>query len=307
MLYMTDFYVKNRHALKFLKLHVKSQFYSINSQRAFKTDLNETFREYEFPTIHLNKDGDFFISEKSSSIIKKVKLTELINSLPVKMSQLSIASKQRRLNTLRVFMKWLFESGISPKDYSYKLPHFKSNQKNLPQYLSFEEINVYFKTLYSDYQRSNSTYGTELVINLLMYGAGLRVTEASEAELKPLNLKNSFIKVKRKGGNTDKVALPKSVSQTILELIDINTIKPVTTRTVYNWVNTRGVKHLQKSISPHVLRHSFATHLLRGGADLRSIQELLGHKNISTTEKYTHLDLEDISRSLEKHHPWYKP
>lgn len=306
MLGMQEFYVKSSHVLKFLKLKVNSQFYSPNSQKAFKTDLNEAFKSYEFPTIALTNTGDYFIKSEKPASTKQVSVLIFIKHLPHKLSALSISSKQRRLNSIRVFFKWLYESELCSLDFSYKLPHFKSNQKSLPKYLSFEEVSLYFKTLYSDYQKSPSKYYTELVINLLMYGAGLRVTEATEINPSRLNLIESHTDVKRKGGNIERVVLPKSISALLLKLLNEHSLTPVTTRTVYNWVNSRGVKYLQKSISPHVLRHSFATHLLRSGADLRSIQELLGHKNISTTEKYTHLNLEDISRSLEKHHPWYK-
>jgi len=81
-------------------------------------------------------------------------------------------------------------------------------------------------------------------------------------------------------------------------------IEPLNPRVAYEWVRTRGAKAmLMKPLHPHALRHSFATHLLSSGANLRTLQELLGHESLQATEKYTHLGIDQLARTMEMHHP----
>jgi site-specific recombinase XerD len=144
-----------------------------------------------------------------------------------------------------------------------------------------------------------------------MYSGGLRVTEASNLKTKSFDAKAAQLRIIRKGQHESLVALPKTIAQQLKTLIEKDSLyiygeKPLLSRVVYDWVVKRSVTHVGKKITPHSLRHSFATHLLRAGSDLRVLQELLGHKNISTTEKYTHLELSDLNQTLEQHHPLNK-
>ena len=302
------FFVKTAHFRKFLESKGNSLYYRPHSLRALATDFNQLFKSYEFPTIRLNDDK----LSLSTSVEKQVDIETLIMELPKKISALSPATKQRRLTSLRIFLRWLFDFEISQKNYALRLPDSIKVPKKIPSYMSFEEVNLYFQTLINDYNKNPKDLCDELTVNLLLYGGGLRVSEASKANIKNFNKNKSSLLVERKGGKTEWVILPEPVSLLIKKLLNeknemfMKNEKSLNTRTVYNWVNKRGLIHLQKKISPHSLRHSFATHLLRSGANLRSIQELLGHKNISTTEKYTHLDLKDVSDSLDSHHPLYK-
>ena len=302
------FFVKTSHFHKFLELKGNFLNYRPQSLRALATDFNQLFKSYEFPTIQLTENG---LKIKQDST-KEINLEELIIKLPSKLSGLSPATKQRRIISLRIFLTWLFESKITQVNYSLKLPDTVKVPKKLPSYLSFEETNLYFESLINDYKKKPNDYLNELVVNLLLYGGGLRVSEASSVKLDHLNFKQRSVLVERKGGKKEWVVLPDPVFLLIKNTLDLHEQiylkkeKNLNTRTVYSWVSKRGLRVLQKKISPHSLRHSFATHLLRSGANLRSIQELLGHKNISTTEKYTHLDLKDASDSLESHHPLFK-
>ena len=312
------FFVKTSHFYKFLESKGNSLNYRPHSLRALATDFNQLFKPYEFPTIQLKSD----VLKMESNVEKKVNIDDLISNLPKKLSGLSLATKQRRLTSLRVFLSWLFDSKISSVNYALKLPDTVKIPKKLPNYMSFEEVNLYFQSLIDEYKKAlideykkaplTLKIVDELIVNLLLYGGGLRVSEAAKASAKNLNDKQGALLVERKGGKMEWVILPEPVFLFLKSIIKeyeqtyMRTSKGLNSRTVYNWVNRRGLKTLQKKISPHSLRHSFATHLLRSGANLRSIQELLGHKNISTTEKYTHLDLKDISDSLEAHHPLFK-
>jgi len=212
---------------------------------------------------------------------------------------------------LRGLLKWLYESGITEKDFTCKLPLTGKKPKALPKYLSFEETGLYFNSLIKDFNLNNSKLKNELLVNLLMYSGGLRVSEACEIKSKNFNSKKSQILVVRKGQTESVIALPKKITRQIGDLIDFGSTyiygdSPLNTRLVYNWVVRRSLSAVGKKISPHGLRHSFATHLLRAGSDLRILQELLGHKSIATTEKYTHLELSDLSQALDSHHPLNK-
>lgn len=303
---MTNFDIKAEHIDKYLISKGNLSFYSLHSLRAMKVDLNEIFKAYEFPTIILKKDSGLRMPQKP----KKISLERLLADLPKALRPLSSASKSRRLTSLRLFLTWLHEAEVTNKDYSYRLPIFNKTPQKLPKYLSFEEVDTYFKSLIQDYQKNPEKHLNEVLVNLFMYGAGLRVSEASTLNWKQIDTKSATARLTRKGNNEELVALPEFIIKFLIkeniEASYLKSQKTLNTRTVYDWVSRRSLTHLQKKISPHALRHSFATHLLRSGSDLRALQDLLGHKNIKTTERYTHLELSDLSEALSNHHPLHK-
>ncbi len=305
---MTIFDITPLHLSKYLKYKGNLSFYSKNSLKGVKVDLNEIFKAHEFPSIYVCKNGNLKLTRLNES---KVSINLLMSDLPQGIKKLSKASKERRLTTLRGFLKWMFESGECNKDFTYKLPYIGKNNRSLPKYFSYEETEIYFSSLIKDFNGNNNKYRNELLVNLLMYTAGLRVTEASNVKTSDINFKKSQIKSFQKGGKNSLVAIPNTIIKQIKLFAPLNFKfiygnTPLSTRSVYDWVVKRSLLSAGKKISPHGLRHSFATHLLRSGSDLRVLQELLGHKNISTTEKYTHLELSDISEALDKHHPLNK-
>lgn len=305
---MTNFDISPSFLSKYLKYKGNTSFYSANSLRGIKADLNEIFKDYEFPSVSFCKSGNLQIDDTSKPALS---INELISDLPKRLKNLSKASKERRITSLRGFLKWLYESGECPTDFTYKLPHIGQSNRPLPKYLSFEETEVYFNSLIQDFKKDSAKYKNELLVSLLMYAAGLRISEACNLETKNYNLKTSQIKSIRKGNKESIIAVPKKITSQIKGLINkkgdyIYGEAPLNTRSVYDWVVKRSLLYNNKKISPHGLRHSFATHMLRSGSDLRILQELLGHRNISTTEKYTHLELSDLSEALSKHHPLNK-
>jgi integrase/recombinase XerD len=158
-----------------------------------------------------------------------------------------------------------------------------------------------------------------------MYSCGLRVSEVVNLKISNLHLEVGFIRVIGKGDKERLVPVGKSA----VKFINIykNKIRVHTTAVPGNedilFLNSRGSKlsrvmifliiknlvnkaGIKKNISPHTFRHSFATHLIEGGADLRAVQEMLGHESITTTEIYTHLDREFLRKTLEKYHPAFQ-
>lgn len=304
---MTDFALNSSHISKYLKSKVNLSFYAKHSLRAIKADLNEILKNYEFPSIVQGDDFALSIAESDKNLL----LSDLISKLPRLIKQLSPASKERRMTSLRGLLKWLFESGLTDKDFTYKLPLPGKKPRALPKYLSFEETEIYFASLVGDFNQDSLKYKNELLVSLLMYSGGLRVSEACQVKSKNFSLKKSQVLVLRKGQKESIIALPKKITQQIAEHIDFQDDyifgeNELSTRLVYNWVVRRSLSTIGKKITPHGLRHSFATHLLRAGSDLRVLQELLGHQSIATTEKYTHLELSDLSQALDAHHPLNK-
>jgi integrase/recombinase XerD len=158
-----------------------------------------------------------------------------------------------------------------------------------------------------------------------MYSCGLRVSEVVNLKISNLHLEVGFIRVIGKGDKERLVPVGKSA----VKFINIykNKIRVHATAMAGNedilFLNNRGRKlsrvmifliikdlvkkaGIKKNISPHTFRHSFATHLIEGGADLRAVQEMLGHESITTTEIYTHLDREFLRKTLEKYHPAFQ-
>ena len=245
------------------------------------------------------------------------------------------------LNHLRLFIEWVNELGMLPSSqarilsglksfYKYLLMEdmIKSDpsellespkiQRKLPDTLNINEINKLIDAI----DVSKPEGARNKAILEVLYGCGLRVSELTELKLSNLYLDIEFIKVVGKGSKERLVPIGGSAVKALkiwIENIRVHIpIKKGEEDLVF--LNRRGtrlsriyiflvVKELaeitgiNKTISPHIFRHSFATHLVEGGADLRAVQEMLGHESITTTEIYTHLDREYLKGTIIQYHP----
>ncbi|RMG69930.1 MAG: tyrosine recombinase, partial [Nitrospirae bacterium] len=223
------------------------------------------------------------------------------------------SSISRMLSSIRMFCRYLITEGLR-KDNPSEVLHNPGGWKRLPKALSTEDI---MKLL--DSIKDTQMAERDQVIFELMYASGLRVSEVVQLRIEDVNLEAGFLRISGKGGKERVVPL----SEHTLEKIKVylSDIRPglVKKRDVpFLFLSKRGgkltrqriwqsLKHYARKagieLSPHVIRHSFATHLLEGGADLRSVQKMLGHADISTTQIYTKVTTEHLKRIYEKHHP----
>lgn len=231
--------------------------------------------------------------------------------------EMTASSQSRIISGIRSFYKYCQIENIVKKDPSLLLEAPRSKRK-LPDVLTFEEI----ETIINAIDLSTPEGGRNKAILEVLYSCGLRVTELVNLKLSHLYLDVGFIRVIGKG---DKERLV-PIGQSAIRFINIykNEIRPhVPVKKVFEdilFLNRRGAQltrvmiflllkelvkkaGIKKSISPHTFRHSFATHLVEGGADLRAVQEMLGHESITTTEIYTHIDREYLRDTLQRFHP----
>ena len=169
-----------------------------------------------------------------------------------------------------------------------------------------DEVFCILKTLETD--KKEKQQARDLCLFYLLYGGGLRVSEACQLKNKEIHWSNEVIQIQGKGGKPRLVCLPKKALKHIRSFQQSTEYlfgeKPLSVRLAYNIVQKWGRKAgLLKSVHPHALRHSFATHILTSGSDLRALQELLGHKTLTATQKYTHLDLSHLAKTLDRYHP----
>ena len=222
-------------------------------------------------------------------------------------------TKAHYLTTINNFYKYLVNIGelnINPCE-GIKMPKL---EKKLPEYLTEEEVsNLLDIKIKSKYDLRNKA-----MIELL-YGTGIRISELCNLTMSNLFLEDGFIKVMGKGSKeriipVNEVAieyLKKYINEARSEILGLKTSEYVfissrktriTRQAFFKFLKkTCEEKGISKNISPHTLRHSFATHLLNHGADLRIVQELLGHSDITTTQIYTHLSNEKLESEYEKH------
>lgn len=229
-------------------------------------------------------------------------------------------SQARIISGIRSFYKYCQTEQLSREDPTLLLEAPKL-KRALPDVLSFEEI----EKLIAQIDLSKPEGGRNKAILETLYSCGLRVSELVNLKISQLFLDVGFIRVIGKGDKERLVPIGKTAIHFIrVYLKDIRVhiaVKAGHEDTVF--LNKRGagltrvmvflilkdlVKKagIKKSISPHSLRHSFATHLVEGGADLRAVQEMLGHASITTTEIYTHLDREYLRKTLEDYHPAFR-
>ncbi len=226
-------------------------------------------------------------------------------------------SQARIISGLRGFFDYLIFENYREDNPMDLIETPKIGQK-LPDTLSLKEIDLIIDQI--DYSKAEGERNHAIIE--MLYGCGLRVSELTNLKLSDLYFEEGFISVTGKGNKQRLIPIAEhtqNILQNYLQNSRIKiTIKKDYTNTVF--LNRRGnsltramiftivknlvkAAHIQKNISPHTFRHSFATHLLENGANLRAIQQMLGHESITTTEIYMHLDRKHLSDTLSKFHP----
>ena len=274
--------------LKFLE-SVESS--SPHTLRAYKNDLLQVFED------------------SLESAIKPTLLLELSREAQKRWGSLSAASRNRKVATLKSFFRHMNNLHVFQEDLGLHLASPRVPKK-IPNFLSVDEAVSVLKTLRQDVQ-VDPKFRPDLLLFLLLYGAGLRVSEACSLKWKQIDASFKTGRLIGKGGKERIVAFPNTLSKELKNWQKITGQsasvwgkKVLTTRLAYEIVKKTGIRaDLMKGLHPHALRHSFATHLLSSGANLRTLQELLGHSSLQATEKYTHLGVHELAQTLEKHHP----
>ncbi len=279
---------------------------SENTIRAYRLDLSQTLKIDLCKFIYINENKLTFEREKSTTTtpIHQNHLEELSQEAIQLWSPLSKSSRNRKISTLKSFFKWAFQESHLNQDLGAKLFTHTASKK-IPNFLSVDECLQIAKLLTDRLLHANTSYEVaqrDLILFSLLYGGGLRISEACSLESKDYNASKNQILVKGKGERERLIPLPKSVKKQFIK--KQGTLIGWKVRQAFDQVRKWGVDAgLSRPINPHALRHSYATHLLNSGADLRILQELLGHKSLAATQKYTHLSLDDLARTIEKHHP----
>ncbi|MCB0394626.1 MAG: tyrosine-type recombinase/integrase [Bdellovibrionales bacterium] len=295
---------------KYLEFVKNSNNYSSHTYQAYKRDLSQFLgRPVDKPIYEKVNDNSYVFGKLNTPLSNEDEnlIFELAKKASLKWGDLAPASQNRKVATLKSFTKWLYENDIINKDISLLL-HLRKVPQRIPNYLSADECIQIARHLKVRVDQSPSTHEElsavrEWTLFTLLYGGGLRISEACSAEWKNCDLSRSILRVKGKGGKERVVPLPFKLSR--IDLRAQHLVYPqLPVRKAFDIVRNWGSEiGLSRPIHPHALRHSYATHLLTSGADLRSIQELLGHTSIAATQKYTHLSLADLQNTMEKHHP----
>lgn len=227
--------------------------------------------------------------------------------------RLSENSKRRVLSSLRGFYKFLIYEGHIKENPAENLD---SPQKSLylPKFLNQAEVEL----LFSQPDVSTETGLRDRAILELMYSSGLRVSEAVNIQTRDIDLDGGVLTCTGKGSKTRKVPVGTSAVEWVKsylslrrkkESIEVENLfvtpagRPVNRHMIHAFVKEYAEKCGLENVSPHTLRHSFATHLIQNRADIRSVQQMLGHADISTTQIYTHITDAHLKRSYEKFHP----
>ena len=226
-------------------------------------------------------------------------------------------TQARWISSIKGFFSFLLEDELCEDNPSALLEMPKLGLY-LPDTLSLEEIE---KLISATEENTDLAKRNRCMIEVL-YGCGLRVSELTELQISNINFKENYLKIQGKGDKVRFVPLADYTADFIKNYINNirnkQKINPKYSDILF--LNSRGVQisrqmvfliikeivrkaGIQKNISPHTFRHSFATHLLQNGADLRFIQEMLGHSSITTTEIYTHLNTEELHETILKYHP----
>ena len=274
---------------------------------------DNSIKSYDFDLILFKK---FLDLNQIKDTPLNCKSETIKNYLYKNLSDKKSRSQARSISALKSFFNYLVFEGLI-KDSPISNIEAPKLERKLPEVLTEDEINQLIKSV-----DLNHVFGqrNKTIIEVL-YGTGIRVSELVNLKLSNIFFRESILKVNGKGDKERFVPLGKIASTEIKTYLNIRDRKKIDSKnTDILFINRYGRKltrsmifkiikdasksiELEKKISPHTLRHSFATHLLKNGADLRTIQLILGHESITTTEIYTHLDTFHLEEVLKKYHP----
>lgn len=292
---------------------------AIKGFRAYlKLERSLSKNSIEAYTRDIQKLNQYFESEQTKINPQNVTLTDLRDFIVYANQSGMIPSSQARiLSGIKSFYKYLLMEDLIKVNPS-ELLEAPRIQRKLPDTLSYEEINSLIDAI--DVSKPEGVRNKAILE--VLYGCGLRVSELTELKLSNLYLDIEFIKVTGKGSKERLIPIGRSAVKALKIWIDnVRVHIPIKKgEEDLVFLNRRGnrlsrvyvflvIKNLaeltgiQKTISPHTFRHSFATHLVEGGADLRAVQEMLGHESITTTEIYTHLNREYLKGTIIQYHP----
>jgi len=241
--------------------------------------------------------------------VKKIEYKDIVEFLRNERREVSPQTVARRISSIRTFFKFLIREGYIENDPTSNIKTPKLSRE-LPDVISIEEVERLLKMPATTLKQKR-----EKAVIELMYATGLRVSELANLKMEDLNLEYGFLKCKGKRSKERIVPIGRKAKEAVMDYLrnlpyepyfvfEVRKGRPITRVGLWKMIKRRSFQAgIRKNISPHTLRHSFATHLLERGADLRSIQELLGHKNISTTQIYTHITKKRLKELHRIYHP----
>ena len=269
---------------------------SPNTVASYRSDIEKFFAAgAPAPGTVSSEDVGSYMSSKASSVTKR--------------------TQARILSSLRSFFDWMILEGERKDNPCDRIDSPKLG-RYLPEVLSISEVEAIIDSV--------NTEGwdglRDKAILEMLYGCGLRVSEAAGMKLSDIFFDDGFIRITGKGDKQRLVPLGECACNAVKEYLSARIAaadaasedflflnkygKPLSRVAVFNMVKKQAVlAGIAKEISPHTFRHSFATHLIENGADLRVVQEMLGHESILTTEIYTHIDSSTWQEAIRKHHP----
>jgi integrase/recombinase XerC len=273
---------------------------SVHTLRAYEADLNRWIDALRVDGGIIRLDG-----------LKELTPAWMRRFLGRNLMELEKSSINRNVSSIRAFLKFLKERG---KLQGNALSWLKGPKvvRGLPKLLTIEQTLELLEL-----PAPNSAMGArDRALFEVMYGSGLRVSETVGLNWEDVEMARGWLLVHGKGEKERRVPLTDAAKTALEFMKTFNTGSPVFQNYRRERITARSVariltKYLMRAthltlISPHGLRHSFATHLLMGGADLRAIQELLGHSSLSTTQRYTHLDMDALTAEYKQNHPLLK-
>jgi tyrosine recombinase XerC len=281
---------------RFLNYITVEKNYSSHTVANYTADLNEFERFLDSRGGKEIKNIDYFLLRKFLSVLSQRNLDKRTLS--------------RKISTLKSFFKFSLREGIVKNNPAASLIYPRLD-KNLPNFLSEKEVSV----ILSLPDQSKFLGLRDRAILEFLYSSGARVSEMVSCLVSDVDLIGGVVKVRGKGRKERLLPLGEPALISLKNYLDqrqdpnkalfVNKNK---TRLTDRGVRDIIYRYIKKSalnlkVSPHTFRHSFATHLLNRGADLRSVQELLGHSSISTTQIYTHLTIDSLKRVYQKSHP----
>ena len=229
-------------------------------------------------------------------------------------NNLTARTISHNISSLKSFYNYLLIIELIQINPTHEIERPKLEQK-IPTYLSLEEVSSLL-----DIKIENEFNARDKAILELLYSSGIRISELTNIELANIDLDDCIIRIMGKGSKERIIPLGDYAINALEDYINNYRYKLNKKNSTYVFLNNRGgklsrqfifktiknyalKKGISKNVSPHTLRHTFATHLLKNGADLRIIQELLGHENLSTTQIYTHLSNDKLKSNYEEFYP----